>query len=174
MNSGAATIRLACADRLKSRRRNVLLVFVLALLLLIVAVSVFVVMHQRDLRAGLELDQARHALMDARHRQDVVKQQSNLHDALQHLDKRARSLGLAPQQWSERKISLHQQSVPRDAANDILVSTGRGNGRLFAVDAFDLSVTRPDESLFQAPVNNNQPLRMTMSGTALFGTRGIH
>ncbi len=174
MNSGEAAIRLTCADRLQSRRRNVLLLFVLALLLLIVAVSVFVTMHQRNLRAGLELDQARHALMDARHQEDMVRQQSTLHDVLKRLDTRARSLGLAPQQWSERKINLHQQSVPRDAANDILVSTGRGNGRLFAVDAFDLSVTRPDESLFQAPANNNQPLRMTMSGTALFGTRGSH
>ncbi|MGB8633992.1 MAG: hypothetical protein WCD66_03055 [Rhodanobacteraceae bacterium] len=174
MSSSEANIRLACADRLQSRRRSVLLMFVLALLLLIVAVGVFVAMHQRDLRAGLELDRARQASIDARHQEDVARQQSRLRDVLQQLDKRARSLGLAPQQWSERKINLHQQSIPRVAANDILVSTGRGNGRLFASDAFDLSVTRSSESLFEVPADNNQPLRMTMSGTALFGTRGIH
>lgn len=174
MSPTEAAIRLDCADRLQSRRRNTLLLFVLALLLLAAAVSAYVVMHQRDMRADLHLDQARQALISARHEEDVVKQQSKLHDALKQLDSHARSLGLAPQQWSERKINLHQQSVPRDAANDILVSTGRGNGRLFAADAFDLSVTRADESLFRTPAGSSQPLRMTMSGTALFGTRGNH
>ncbi len=174
MSTGDANIRLTCADRLHSRRRSVLLVFVLALLLMIVAMAAFVAMHQRNLRAGLELERARQALMDARHQEDMARQESALHVALKHLDKRARSLGLAPQQWSERKVNLHQQSVPRVAANDILVSTGRGNGRLFASDAFDLSVTRSSESLFEVPADSNQPLRMTMSGTALFGTRGIH
>ena len=173
MNSGESVIRLNCAGRLRSRRRTTLLLFVLALLLLVTAVAVFVARHQRNMRADMAMSQARQALMQARHRQDVVQQQTRLVDALRQLDQRARALGLAPQQWSERKISLRQQSVPREAADDILTSTGRGNGRLFAVDAFDLSVTRPDESLFDVPAEGNQPLRMTMSGTALFATRGV-
>lgn len=172
MSTGEAAIRLDCAARLQSRRRSVLALFALAVLLLVIAVAVFVMAHQREMRADLALQQARQTLMDARHREDVVQQQSHLHAALQQLDKQARALGLAPQQWSERKINLQQQSVPRDAANDILASTGRGNGRLFAVDAFDLSVTRSDEGLFQVPATSGQPLRMTMNGTALFGTRG--
>ena len=172
MIAGESTVQLACADRLRARRRNGLMLFVLALLLLIVGMGVFATMHQRDLVSGIELDQARQAMVRARHQEDIAKQKSALHDVLADLDKRAHALGLAPDQWSERKINLRQQSIPRDAANDILVSTGRGNGRLFAVDAFDLSVTRPEEGLFAVPAENNQPLRMTMSGTALFGTRG--
>lgn len=172
MNAAAATVRLTCAAGLQSRRRRVLLIFVLALLLLALATAMFVTTHQHTLQAELELTQARQMLMDARHHEDVVGQQVALHQALVDLDQHARRLGLAPQQWSERRVNLHQQAMPREAANDILLGTGRGNGRLFAVDAFDLSVTRPDESLFELPVGNSLPLRMTLSGTALFGTRG--
>ena len=145
-----------------------------------------------DLTDGLmaleaKQQEAERAVRDARERvnaADRAAQEANYferscHDKIKSLTEmvsqlaqRAEVLGLGINQWSERKINLQQQTVPRDAANDILVGTARGNGRMFVTEAFDLSVTRPDEDLFVAPVEVNQPLRMTLRGTALFGTRG--
>jgi len=163
---------LACAGRLRARRRNVMVAFVLALLVLVLAISVFLSARLHDRQAGVALEQSQQSLQQARHRQTLADQQTRLHDTLTRLAGHAQAYGLAPEQWSERRVGLRQQSIGRAAADDILTSTGRGNGHLFAVQAFDLSVTRADESLFELPVQSDQPLRMTMGGTAYFSTRG--
>lgn len=172
MNPSPSGDGIACAGRIRARRRNLLIAFALALLLLVFAMEVFVSARQQDRQASLELQQASQAVVQAQQQQSLADQQTQLHDALKQLASHAQALGLAPEQWSERRVSLRQQSIGRAAADDILGSTGRGNGHLFAVQAFDLSVTRVDESLFSVPVEINQPLRMTMSGTAFFSTRG--
>jgi len=128
--------------------------------------------HKRKNEARSELAQAENTVINARQQQVLVNKQRLLQEASRQLAQRAETLGLGMNQWSERKINLQQQTVPRDVANDILVGTSRGNGRLFLTESFDLSVTRPDENLFVAPTEVNQPLRLTLRGTALFGTRG--
>jgi len=168
----AKTISLASAQGIRAQRRNALVVFSLALLLLIAAVAASTVAHKRNGLARAELEQSRLTIAEARLAQDRMSKRRALMDASKQLASRAEALGLGVNQWSERKINLQQQSVPREAANDILVGTGRGNGQLFLAEGFDLSVTRPDENLFQIPADNTQPLRMTLRGTALFGTQG--
>jgi hypothetical protein len=163
---------LACASHLRTRRRTVLVAFGLALLVLALAISVFVSARLQDRQAGVVLEQSQQSLQQARHRQALAEQQTRLHDTLGQLAAHARTYGLAPEQWSERRVGLRQQSIGRAAADDILTTTGRGNGHLFAVQAFDLSVTRADEGLFELPALADQPLRMTMGGTAYFSTRG--
>lgn len=163
---------LACAGRLRARRRNGMVAFVLALLALAVATSVLVSARLQNRQAAVALEQSQQSLQQAQHRQALADQQVRLHDTLAQLAGHAQAYGLAPEQWSERRVGLRQQSIGRAAADDILTSTGRGNGHLFAVQAFDLSVTRADESLFELPAQSDQPLRMTMGGTAYFSTRG--
>ncbi|HET6633215.1 MAG TPA: hypothetical protein VFG73_10975 [Rhodanobacteraceae bacterium] len=172
MSTTASSERLTCAAGLRARRRNVLVGFVLALLVLGFAMWMFVRAHRASAEAGFELQQARQALVQAHHQQDLRKQQAALHQALGTLAAEAHARGLAPDQWSERRVSLRQQAIGRAAADDVLTSTGRGNGHLFAAESFDLSVTRADEGLFELPADANQPLRLTMSGTAFFSTRG--
>jgi hypothetical protein len=173
MSSGEANhVSLASAQGIRDQRRRALIVFTVALLLLILAVALSAWAHRRNNEAASDLGQAEGTVAAARLQQIVANKQRSLQEASRQLAQRAEVLGLGVNQWSERKINLQQQTVPRDAANDILVGTGRGNGRLFLTESFDLSVTRPDENLFVAPVEVNQPLRLTLRGTALFGTRG--
>jgi hypothetical protein len=173
MSSAEATnISLASAQGIRDQRRRALIVFTTALILLIVALALSAWAHIRNNEARSELSQAEGLVASARQRQAVANKQRLLQEASKALAQRAETLGLGMNQWSERKINLQQQTVPRDAANDILVGTGRGNGRLFLTESFDLSVTRPDENLFVAPTEVNQPLRLTLRGTALFGTKG--
>lgn len=173
MSSGEANhVSLASAQGIRDQRSRTLVVFTVALLLLIAAVALSAWAHKRSNEALNELRQAEGSVANARQQQAMVNKQRLLQEASKQLALRAETLGLGVNQWSERKINLQQQTVPRDAANDILVGTGRGNGRLFMTESFDLSVTRPDENLFVAPTEVNQPLRLTLRGTALFGTRG--
>lgn len=174
MSNVVASDDLAIAGQLRARRRLVLGGFALALLLLIVGMAVFVIAHRQARLADVTLRQATQSLAEARHQKDMANQQSKLHAAMQQLATRAEALGLGPDQWSERRVNLHQQPVDRAMADNILTSTGRGNGHLFAAKTFDLSVVNAKEGLFQLPPDNNQPLRMTMSGTALFSTREHH
>ncbi len=173
MSSGEANnISLASVQGIRDQRRKVLIMFTMALLLLIIAVAVSAWAHKRNDEARSDLDQAEGVVASARQQQEVANKQRLLQEASTKLAQRAESMGLGVNQWSERKINLQQQTVSRDVANDILVGTSRGNGRLFVTESFDLSVTRPDENLFVAPIEVNQPLRLTLRGTALFGTRG--
>jgi hypothetical protein len=168
----ANNVSLASSQTIRNQRRRALIIFTLALLLLIAAVTLSAIANQRNDQARVDLSEAKETAAQAGHQQVLAKKQRELQDASKKLAERAQALGLGVDQWSERKINLQQQTVPRDAANDILVGTGRGNGRMFLTESFDLSVTRPDEGLFVAPIDGNQPLRMTLRGTALFGTRG--
>ena len=168
----ATHISLASAQGIRDQRRKVLVVFTVALLFLIAALALSAWAHKRSNEAKSEVSQANNVIASARQQKMVADKQHLLQEASRQLAQRAEVLGLGINQWSERKINLQQQTVPRDAANDILVGTARGNGRMFLTEAFDLSVTRPDEDLFVVPVEVNQPLRMTLRGTALFGTRG--
>lgn len=173
MSSAEATnISLTSAQGIRDQRRRSLIVFTTALVLLIVAVALSAWANIRNNEARSELGQAEGMVASALQGQVVANKQRLLQEASKALAQRAETLGLGINQWSERKINLQQQTVPRDAANDILVGTGRGNGRLFLTESFDLSVTRPDENLFVAPTEVNQPLRLTLKGTALFGTKG--
>jgi len=173
MSSGeASNVSLASAQGIRDQRRKALVLFSVALLLLIIAVGLSAWAHNASNEARSELGQAQDTVATARLEQLKANKQRALQDASKQLAQRAETLGLGINQWSERKINLQQQTVPRDAANDILVGTARGNGRMFLTESFDLSVTRPDENLFVAPIEVNQPLRMTLRGTALFGTRG--
>lgn len=173
MSSGATTSNdLNCAAGFRARRWRTLVLFLAALVLLALAVGLFAHFDRSNRDAQQQLEQARQTLAQAQRQQSLVQQQVALHEALEQLAGRAQALALAPAQWSQRRINLQDQTLTRMAADRLLGSTGRGAGHVFATRAFDLSVVRPGEGLFQLPGSDNRSLRLSMQGTAFFSTRG--
>ena len=64
--------------------------------------------------------------------------------------------------------------MSREDAAAVLAAVTRGSDRMFGAEAFELSVTHPDEGLFQAPSANSDrapaPLQLTLRGAILFRT----
>lgn len=79
--------------------------------------------------------------------------------------------GFVEDAWGERLINVSQTPLPRQDVNDLLGSVTRDGDRLFGAEAFELSVTRVEDGLFDAPDLRSPPLMLTLRGTLLFRTR---
>ncbi len=164
----SANSSLPGAAALAARRRRALAGCGLGLLLLLGGLAVFSDGQARDRAAQLELATAETELAQARGRLQLAERRVSLAETIQSLHARVRALGLTPAHWAERRLAIRDQSLPRDDANEVLLGTSQGRGRLFVADSFELSVTRFDEGLFHAPAAGAHPLRMSLRGTVLF------
>lgn len=82
----------------------------------------------------------------------------------------AHASGYEEAAWGERLINVAQAPLSRQEVNDLLASVARGEDRVFGAEAFELSVTRPEEGLFDPPSARTPPLSLTLRGTLLFRT----
>ncbi len=164
----SANSSLPGAAALAARRRRALAGCGLALVLLLGGLAVFANGQARDRAARVELAGAEGDLAQARGRLQLAERRVALAEATLSLHARVRALGLTPANWAERRLAIRDQSLPRDDANEVLLGTSQGRGRLFVADSFELSVTRFDEGLFHAPAAGAHPLRMSLRGTVLF------
>lgn len=85
----------------------------------------------------------------------------------------AHGSGFVDDAWGERLINVAQAPLPRQDVNDLLASVTRSDDRLFGAEAFELSVTRPQEGLFDPPGARSPPLTLTLRGTLLFRTQAV-
>lgn len=72
--------------------------------------------------------------------------------------------------WGERLINVNQVPLPREEVNGLFAGVSRDDARVFGAEAFELSVTRSDEGLFDTPGPRSPPLLVTLRGTLLFRT----
>lgn len=128
--------------------------------------------------AQQRLSQAQQAQLDAQAllRQAQVAQQRaqvqvQITQASSQLITGAERLGLDPASWAERRTSLRQAQLPREAVAELLDTLSRSPDRMFGAEEFELSVTQPGEGLFNTPSSQSAALRMTLRGTALIRTR---
>lgn len=169
--AGEERIRLASAAGLLRRRRLAAGGFALALIALI-ASSVWYAAAKRAERASqVELATTASKVAEARLAMELRDRRRALAQALDTLAREARLRGLSPQHWSERRITLNEMRYDRPTANDVVVTTANGRGRVFDTEAFELSVLDPGESLFELPEGPGQPVRLTLRGTSIFSTR---
>ncbi|MBZ0105727.1 MAG: hypothetical protein K8H84_08865 [Sulfuricella denitrificans] len=112
--------------------------------------------------------QAEADLNDARIRENLAQKNRILLISANELQARAQGLGVLPQNWGERQINLRQQHLKREEINQLLITTARGKGQLLQAEEFELSVTKSDEGLFQAPETPAYPVLLSLRGTVYF------
>lgn len=139
-----------------------------AVVLLFAGVFVFDRAHSALPRSQQELGQAESDLSDAHILEHLVQQNKLLLDAADTLQQHAQVMHVLPQIWGERQINLRQQHLMREEINHLLMTTPRAKGQIFKPEEFDLSVTRPDEGLFEIPDASKQSVLITLRGTVHF------
>ncbi|PTD97625.1 hypothetical protein [Pseudothauera lacus] len=164
----ADTSPLPSSAGLAVRRRTRLAGCALAALVLGGGLLTFADGRNRAQHAERAHIEAEAALAQAQDRLQLAERQVMLAETGSALRIRMQSLGLTPAHWAERRMAIRDQSLPREDANEVLLGTSQGRGRLFVAEAFELSVTRFDEGLFHAPESGANPLRMSLRGTVLF------
>ncbi len=88
--------------------------------------------------------------------------------AAEKLQQQADAAGTSPQGWSERHVNVRQQNLQRSEVNQILAGTARHAGQVMKLEEFELSVTQPDEGLFEMPKTSRQPVLLTLRGMMYF------
>lgn len=164
----AAPLRfLARATR---SRKASLLTFAIALGALLLAAVWFTTARQAlgDAFVAVSVAQQERAAAEQRLREAELR--VRLADSVRQLDAQAEAFGFVEQRWGERLINVSQAPMPRVDANNLLGSVARDDARIFGANEFELSVTRPDEGLFDARDPRSPPLLMSMRGTLLFRT----
>ncbi len=156
--------------RLVRSRQASLATFAVALGGLLLAAVWFTTARQSLGGAYDELAAAEQAKASAEQRLKDAELRVRLAESANRLVDEARAAGFAGDQWGERVINVAQAPMGREEVNQLLGSVARDEQRLFGAEAFDLSVTRPDEGLFDANDPRSPPLMMTLRGTLLFRT----
>ncbi len=166
-------VRLPSAGGLAGGRRLAVSGFAVAFIALVASAAWYVSAARAEQSSRDALARAEAEAAEAADRFALRGKQRALHDALGALARAAELRGMAPQQWSERRITLNEMRFDRTSANDLIVSTANGRGRVFDTEAFELSVMDVNESLFELPSGDGQPLRVSIRGNAMFSTREL-
>jgi len=160
-------------QQLRDSRRASLLLFAATLTALVIAAAWFVNARSGLAEAYARLGDSNRLLAETQ----VLEQEARLRveyaESARQLLQAARLQGLSPEDWGERLISLRQTQVSREEALPLLATVLRSHDRMFGAEAFELSVTNPDEGLFHVPtVTDRQaaPLSVTLRGSLLFKT----
>jgi hypothetical protein len=112
----------------------------------------------------------RQQLAEARQRLAEAQLRVRFASGARELVSQSVAYGYVPSAWGERRISIHQSPMERTAVNDLLGDVARTPSRVFGADAFELSVTRAEEGLFDVPSGREQSLLLTLHGALLFRT----
>lgn len=165
----------AVLRRLRDSRRTSLLLFATTLGALVLSAAWFVNARSGLAEAYERLGTANQVLSEARIREQEARLRVDYATSSQELLASARSHGLAPGAWGERLINLRQSQMSREEALPLLATMQRTHERMFGAEAFEVSVTHPDEGLFDppdAPDRRPAPLTLTLRGSLLFQTAG--
>ncbi|MCL7715159.1 hypothetical protein [Stenotrophomonas mori] len=161
--------------RLRDSRRVSLLLFAATLATLVIAAVWFVNARSSLANAYQRLGDRNQTLSDARVREQETRLRVDYADSARQLLEAAHAHGLAPDAWGERLINLRQGQMSREEALPLLATVQRAPERLFGAEAFELSVSHPDEGLFDPPESLDRkpaPLSLTLRGSLLFQTAG--
>lgn len=163
-----ASLRLLA--RLPRSRKGSLLVFSVALgALLLAAVWFTTARNALDESFGL-IGGRQQELAFAEQRLQETELRVRLAESAKALVRDANASAFVEERWGERLINVAQAPLARQDVNNLLASVSRDSTRIFGAQAFELSVTRPDEGLFDTIDPRSPPLMMTMRGTLLFRT----
>lgn len=171
MTAPAIRSRLPALAQLRQSRRASLLLFAGAMGALLFA-AVWFTSARGDLAEAYALVGSRQQALAATHQR---KQEAQLRVQLAagavQLAQRARAGGFVEADWGERLLNIRQTPLSRDEVNQLLAGVARDPARVFGAEEFELSVTRADEGLFDAPDARSPPLMVSLRGTLLFRTR---
>ncbi|MGC9455909.1 MAG: hypothetical protein ACP5DC_00165 [Halothiobacillaceae bacterium] len=123
---------------------------------------------QQQKRAAEALRGAEQARAMAEQRVADAERQAQLAVLAQDLDERLEWTNYRDSQWGARQVSLRQVQLDRDELERVLNDVLLGESRHFAVESLDLAVTHVDAGLFDVNEVVDQPLRLTLRGTAYF------
>ena len=150
------------------KRRTGIVLLIVAVCLLAVGALAFTYARAAHGEAQQMLASAEEAQQQAQARQAAAQRNRALVATAERVVQRADAAGIAPVKWSERHVSLRQQSLQRSDANQILAGTARHAGQVMKLEEFELSVTHADEGLFDTPKNARQPVLLTLRGMMYF------
>ncbi len=159
--------------RLRQSRRLSLIVFAISLLALILTAIWFISARSALANAYERLGNSRQALSEAQVREQEAQLKVDQARSANELVQAAANANLQPQGWGERLLSLQQAQLTRADAATLLDALGRSNNRITGTEAFELSVTHPDEGLFDVPNSVDRmpaPLSVTLRGGVMFRT----
>ncbi len=163
----------ALLSRLRQSRRTSLLMFAITLGALVVAAAWFLGARSALAEAYQRLGNRNLALSEAQVREQEARLRVEYAESAEHLLVAAQAHGLQPDAWGERLINLRQSQMSREDAASLLGAVARDSDRMFGAEAFELSVTHPDEGLFDTPQAADRapaPLSLTLRGSLLFRT----
>ena len=163
----------ALLRRLRDSRRTSLLLFAITLGALVLAAGWFVNARSGLAEAYQRVGNANQALSEARIRGQEARLRVDHAASSQDFLASARSRGLVPGAWGERLVNLRQGQMDREEVLPRLGTRTRTHDRIFGAEAFELSVTNPDEGLFDPPDASTRrpaPLSLTLRGSLLFQT----
>ncbi|MDG2526206.1 hypothetical protein P6166_12655 [Stenotrophomonas sp. HITSZ_GD] len=163
--------RLALPARLVQSRRASLLLFGCTLGALVVAAVWFTLARGSLGNAYDNVGQREQALGAAQQRLQEARLRVQLADGARQLVTRASNGGYLAESWGERLINLNQAPLGRAEGNELLDGVARDPARLFGAEAFEISVTRAEDGLFDLPPPRSPPLLVTLRGTLLFRTQ---
>ncbi len=164
----SAPLRLVA--RTTGSRKAMLLTFAATLGALLLSAAWFTTTRQALADAYLQLNAAEQELTAAQQRLREAELRVQLAERARDVAERANAAGFAEGRWGERLINVSQAPMGREDINNLLGSVTRDESRIFGAEAFDLSVTRPDEGLFDTTDPRSPPLLLSMRGTLLFRT----
>lgn len=173
MSSPARSSRFAVLAQLRQSRRASLLLFAGAMGALLFAAVWFTSARSELAEAYARVGSRQQALSATQQRKQEARLRVQLSDGARQLVQRAQAGGFVEDDWGERLINIRQTPLTRDEVNDLLAGVGRGPARIFGAEAFELSVTRADEGLFDTPDPRSPPLMLSLRGTLLFRTRQL-
>lgn len=156
--------------RITRSRKTLLVAFAIALGTLLLAAVWFTAARSALGEAYAGAGAAEQELAAARQRLQEAQLRVRLAENATALVAQAKADGLVESRWGERLINVSAAPLPRQDVNHLLASVARDDARIFGAEAFELSVTRPDEGLFDATDPRSPPLLMTLRGTLLFRT----
>ncbi len=163
--------RLALLARLTQSRRASLLLFGCTLGALVVAAVWFTLARGSLATAYANVGQRQQALGSAQQRLQEARLRVQLADGARQLVTRASNGGYLAESWGERLINLNQSPLGRTEGNELFDGVARDPARLFGAEAFEISVTRAEDGLFDLPPPRSPPLLVTLRGTLLFRTQ---
>jgi len=159
--------------RLRQSRRSSLLVFAVTLAALVVTAVWFLAARSALADAYGRLGDRSQALGEAQVREQEAQLRVEYARSARELITAAQAHGLQPEAWGERLINLRQSQMSREDTANLLTAVTRGPDRMFGAESFELSVTHPDEGLFDPPPPGDRapaPLSLTLRGAILFRT----
>lgn len=162
--------------RLRQSRRTSLIVFAISLFALVATATWFISARSALADAYGRLGNAKQALSEAQVREQEAQLKVEQARSARDLVLAATAANLQPDGWGERLISLQQAQLTRGDAATLLAALGRSNSRITGTEAFELSVTHPDEGLFDVPAALDRipaPLSVTIRGSVMFRTNAF-